>query len=204
VADLAEIGLPASAAATIVAHFQGRASEAEAQQAAEQRLQPDQLELELQLAELELEPVLEPALSESAVGPEKEGQDEEDLNAGMKEEEALQVTFALSHLLSQPELEPEPELNEPELEVPSAAMVEFDEAAVLAWVGSVPGLTVAQSAAVAAMMAEEEYEGAELAAVTARMLRRRLKVIMAVVMVWTRMVIYHSYESLYKTYFSRS
>jgi hypothetical protein len=103
-------------------------------------------------------------------------EEEADLNAGMEEEEALQVAFALSQLPSQPEpREPEPELNEPEPEPPSGPMAEFDEAAVLAWVGSVPGLTVIQHAAVAAMMAEEEYDGDDLVHAKAKTMRRRLK-----------------------------
>jgi hypothetical protein len=38
-------------------------------------------------------------------------------------------------------------------------MAGFDEAAVLAWLGTVPGLTAAQRAAAAEEMAEDEYDG---------------------------------------------
>jgi hypothetical protein len=66
----------------------------------------------------------------------------------------------------EPELdEPEPEAPEPEApepEAPAGPMAEFDEAAVLAWLGSVPGLTAPQRAAVNEMMADAEFEGAEL------------------------------------------
>ena len=62
---------------------------------------------------------------------------------------------------AEPELdEPEPEAPEPE--APAGPMAEFDEAAVLAWLGSVPGLTAPQRAAVNEMMADAEFEGAEL------------------------------------------
>ena len=50
-----------------------------------------------------------------------------------------------------PETEPEPE---PEPEPPSGPMAKFDEAAVLAWLGTVPGLRAAQRAAAAQIMAE--------------------------------------------------
>ena len=62
----------------------------------------------------------------------------------------------------------EPEAGELEVEkvssasnshlMPSGPMAEFDEAAVLAWFAAVPGLTAAQRAAVAAKIAEDEYE----------------------------------------------
>jgi hypothetical protein len=68
-----------------------------------------------------------------------------------------------------------PELDEPEPEAPSGPMVEFDEAAVLAWLGSVPGLTAAQRVAAAAEMAEDEYNGSDLFHATAKTLRRLLK-----------------------------
>ena len=78
--------------------------------------------------------------------------------------------------LGEPESEPEQDATpEPALETPSGPMAEFDEAAVQAWLGSVPGLTAAQRAAAAGMMAEDEYEGAELVGCTAKTLRRRLK-----------------------------
>jgi hypothetical protein len=54
-------------------------------------------------------------------------------------------------------------------------MAEFDEAAVLAWLATVPGLTAAQRATVAEMMAEDEYNGPQLAGVTAKALGRLLK-----------------------------
>ena len=68
-----------------------------------------------------------------------------------------------------PDLEPEPE---PEPEPPSGSMAEFDEAAVLAWLGTVPGLTPAQLAAVKDIMADAEYEGAELVGLTAKVRKR--------------------------------
>jgi hypothetical protein len=46
---------------------------------------------------------------------------------------------------------------------------------VLAWLGTVPGLTPAQLAAVNDIMAEDEYEGAQLVGLTAKSLRRLLK-----------------------------
>ena len=54
-------------------------------------------------------------------------------------------------------------------------MAEFNEAAVLQWACSVPGLTTTQSAAAAASMAEDEYEGAELVGCTAKTLRKLLR-----------------------------
>jgi hypothetical protein len=54
-------------------------------------------------------------------------------------------------------------------------MAEFDEAAVLKWVRSVPGLTAVHIANIADRMAEDEYEGAELVGCTAKMFRRLLK-----------------------------
>ena len=58
-----------------------------------------------------------------------------------------------------PEMDTEPEPDEPELdesepEPPSGPMAEFDEAAVLAWLGTVPGLTAAQRSSVAQIMAQ--------------------------------------------------
>jgi hypothetical protein len=47
-------------------------------------------------------------------------------------------------------------------------MAGFDEAAVLAWLGTVPGLTAVQLAAVNNIMAEDEYEGAQLVGLTAK------------------------------------
>jgi hypothetical protein len=55
--------------------------------------------------------------------------------------------------------EPQPE---PEPETPSGPMVEFDEAAVQSWLGTVPGLTPAQRADAAEMMAEDEYNGPQV------------------------------------------
>jgi hypothetical protein len=43
-------------------------------------------------------------------------------------------------------------------------MAAFDEAAVLAWLATVPGLTAAHRVAAAQIMAEDEYDGAELVA----------------------------------------
>jgi hypothetical protein len=54
-------------------------------------------------------------------------------------------------------------------------MAEFDTAAVLAWLASVPGLTPAQRAATTEIMAEDEYAGGELANVQPKSLRRLLK-----------------------------
>jgi hypothetical protein len=54
-------------------------------------------------------------------------------------------------------------------------MAEFDEAAVLAWVAGVPGLTVAQRAGALERVAEEEYDGEELAAVKPKRLLKLLK-----------------------------
>ena len=79
----------------------------------------------------------------------------------------------------EPELEPEPltepEPDEPEPEPPSGPMAAFDEAAVLAWLGTVPDITATQRAAATEMLAEDEYDGSALAAVTAKMLGRLLK-----------------------------
>ena len=81
---------------------------------------------------------------------------------------------------SEPELEPEPERKEPELEEPEpesppGPMAEFDEAAVLAWVAGVPGLTAAQRAAALERMEEDEYDGTELAVAKAKSLLRLLR-----------------------------
>jgi hypothetical protein len=54
-------------------------------------------------------------------------------------------------------------------------MAEFDEAAVLAWLGTVPALTAAQWTAAAAEMAEDEFNGPHLFHATAKSLRRLLK-----------------------------
>jgi hypothetical protein len=54
-------------------------------------------------------------------------------------------------------------------------MAAFDEAAVLAWLGTVPGLTAVQRAAAAQIMAEYEYEGAALASLQPKTLLRRRK-----------------------------
>ena len=54
-------------------------------------------------------------------------------------------------------------------------MVEFDEAEVLAWLGTVPGLTAAQRAATAEEMAEDEYDGQTLVGANTKTLRRLLK-----------------------------
>jgi hypothetical protein len=77
--------------------------------------------------------------------------------------------------LQESELEAEPALEEPELESPSGPMAEFDEAAVLAWVAGVPGLTVAQQAAALERMEEDEYDGTELAVAKAKSLLRLLR-----------------------------
>jgi hypothetical protein len=78
--------------------------------------------------------------------------------------------------LLQPEAdEPEPDDPEPEPEPPSGPMAEFDEAAVLAWVAAVPGLTAAQRVAALERVAEEEYDGKELAAAKPKRLMKLLK-----------------------------
>jgi hypothetical protein len=81
------------------------------------------------------------------------------------------------NLEQEPAQEPvaEPEPDEPEPEPPPGLMASFDEAAVLAWLGTVPGLTAAERAAAVEMIAEDEYDGSALAAVTAKMLGRLLK-----------------------------
>ena len=68
--------------------------------------------------------------------------------------------------------EPEPE---PPAELPSGPMAAFDEAAVLAWLGTVPGLTAAQLAAVNDIMAEDEYEGAQLVGLAVRHYNRSIR-----------------------------
>jgi hypothetical protein len=54
-------------------------------------------------------------------------------------------------------------------------MAEFDEAAVLCWLASVPGLTAAQRAAALERVTEEEYDGDELAVVKPKRLLRLLR-----------------------------
>jgi hypothetical protein len=54
-------------------------------------------------------------------------------------------------------------------------MAELDEAAVLAWVTTVPGLTAEQRAAVLERMEEDEYDGGELAMAKAKSLLRLLR-----------------------------
>jgi ankyrin repeat protein len=79
-----------------------------------------------------------------------------------------------------PEPEPEPEAPdelelddpEPQPEAPSGPMAEFDEAAVLAWLAAVPGLTATQRAAA---LERVEYDGEELAAVKPKRLLKLLK-----------------------------
>jgi hypothetical protein len=90
------------------------------------------------------------------------------------EQEALLQPLPLPLPAPLPEPEPEPEL-EPEPEPPFVLMAEFDEAAVLAWLGTVPGLTAAQRAAAVAVMAEDEYNGPHLFHATAKSLRRLRK-----------------------------
>jgi hypothetical protein len=53
-------------------------------------------------------------------------------------------------------------------------MSEFDEAAVWAWVGVVPGLTAAQRGAAQCALAADEYDGRDLAAAKPRRLARLL------------------------------
>jgi hypothetical protein len=72
--------------------------------------------------------------------------------------------------------QPEPELGlKLEPEPPAGPMAEFDEAAVLAWLGTVPGLTAAQRVAAAAEMVADEHNGSERVRGTAQTLRRLLK-----------------------------
>ena len=74
------------------------------------------------------------------------------------------------------ETETKPQLKpEPESEPPLGPMAEFDEAAVLAWLDSVPGLTAAQRAAARALMEEDEYDGADLAVAKPKRLLKLLK-----------------------------
>jgi ankyrin repeat protein len=75
----------------------------------------------------------------------------------------------------EPEAPDEPEPDELEPEAPSGPMAEFDEAAVLAWLAAVPGLTEAQRAAAAERMEEDEYDGTELAVAKPKSLLRMLK-----------------------------
>ena len=89
--------------------------------------------------------------------------------------EALPLPLSLPAPLPEPEPEPELDEPEPEPEPPSGPMAGFDEAAVLAWLGTVPGLTAAQRAAAAEEMAEDEYDGPQLAIVTSKRLWRLLK-----------------------------
>jgi hypothetical protein len=91
----------------------------------------------------------------------------------LDEEENVELE-ALPQPLPLPTPLPEPE-PEPELEPPSGPMAGFDEAAVLAWLGTVPGLTAAQRTAAAGEMVEDEYDGYYLVAATAKTLRRLLK-----------------------------
>jgi hypothetical protein len=104
----------------------------------------------------------------------------------------------VAHFKPPPEPEaqgvPEPEGDEPEGDEPEAEelkaeeleaeepeaeelvpMEEFDEAAVQRWLGTVLGLTAAQLAASRIEMAEDEYDGKQLVAATAKNLRRLLK-----------------------------
>ena len=91
----------------------------------------------------------------------------------LDEEENMELEALPQPLpLPAPLLEPEPE---PEPEPPSGPMAGFDEAAVLAWLGSVPGLTAAQRAAAAEEMAEDEYDGDALVHVKPKTLLRVLK-----------------------------
>jgi hypothetical protein len=72
------------------------------------------------------------------------------------------------------ETETEPQL-EPEPEPPLGPMAEFDEAAVLAWLSAVPGLTAAQRLAAQERMEEDEYDGADLAVAKPKRLLKLLK-----------------------------
>jgi hypothetical protein len=91
---------------------------------------------------------------------------------------SVSIAGYFGNLDDEENLEPEPEpesLIEPPVELPSGPMTAFDEAAVLAWLGTVPGLTVAERAAAHGEMAEDEYDGPLLAIVTSKTLRRLLK-----------------------------
>jgi hypothetical protein len=96
-------------------------------------------------------------------------------NLDEEENVVLALPQPLPLLLPAPSPETELELDEPEPEPPSGPMAAFDEAAVLAWLGTVPGLTAAQRSAAAQIMAEDEYEGVELASVKPKTLLRLLK-----------------------------
>jgi hypothetical protein len=98
-------------------------------------------------------------------------------DGGITRAAAVSIAASFGSLGDEENLEPkplvEPELHEPE--PPSGPMAGFDEEAVLAWLGTVPGLTAAQRAAAAHIMAEDEYEGAELAVVKPKTLLWLLK-----------------------------
>ena len=94
----------------------------------------------------------------------------------------------VAHFKPTPEPEsqavPEPEADEPEADEPEPdepevkqlmPMEEFDEAAVQRWLGTVLGLTAAQLSAARIEMADDEYDGKQLVAATAKNLRRLLK-----------------------------
>ena len=91
----------------------------------------------------------------------------------LDEEENVELE-ALPQPLPLPAPLPEPE-PEPEPEPPSGPMAGFDEAAVLAWLGTVPGLTATQRSAAAQIMAEDEYDGDTLVHVKPKTLLRVLK-----------------------------
>ena len=91
----------------------------------------------------------------------------------LEEEENVELE-ALPRPLPLPASLPEPE-PEPEPEPPSGPMAGFDEAAVLSWLGTVPGLTAAQQVAAAEEMAEDEYDGDALVHVKPKTLLRVLK-----------------------------
>jgi hypothetical protein len=90
----------------------------------------------------------------------------------LDEEENVELEALPNAPLPLPAPLPEPE---PEPEPPSGPMAGFDEAAVLAWLGAVPGLTAAQRAAAAGEMVEDEYDGDTLVHVKPKTLLRLLK-----------------------------
>jgi hypothetical protein len=59
--------------------------------------------------------------------------------------------------------------------LPSGPMAAFNNVAVLAWLGTVPGMTSAQRAATAEEMVKDEYDGYHLVSATTKTLRRLLK-----------------------------
>jgi hypothetical protein len=106
------------------------------------------------------EPGLGPQLQAEAV-PEPEPETETEIEIETETETEMETG-------TEPQLEPEPE-------PPLGPMAEFDEAAVLAWLSAVPGLTAAQRLAARERMEEDEYDGADLAVAKPKRLLKLLK-----------------------------